>query len=292
LISYAAFYHNSTMYHIKHFFIPSEKNNYRARTLHLDFLTALLGIAVLLSFFSSAQTKILGIATNITIDRLMEKTNEVRGSHNLRALKYDGTLAHAACNKAQDMYQSNYWAHYRPEDGKSPWDFMRESGYNYEIAGENLAHGFMFSDGVVDAWMDSPTHRDNLLKPEYEEVGFCVSNGVLQNEDTTLVVQMFGKPLAQAEPTTPDIAAEKTNLLAASDQASSPVTKSSFISLDKLTLNSSLIIFSLLLIVLVLDLYFAYKMGLVRITGKHFAHLVFLGIIILAILIIKNGAVL
>ena len=98
------------MYHIKHFFIPSEKNNYRARTLHLDFLTALLGIAVLLSFFSSAQTKILGIATNITIDRLMEKTNEVPGSHNLRALTYDGTLAHPAGNKAQDMDQSDYSA--------------------------------------------------------------------------------------------------------------------------------------------------------------------------------------
>src|SRR5262249_8899486 len=48
------------------------------------------------------------------------------------------------------------------------------------------------SSGVVDAWMASPSHRDNLMKPTYREVGFAVVNGNLLGEDTTLVVQMFG----------------------------------------------------------------------------------------------------
>ena len=294
------------MYHPKHFFVPSENNNYRAKTLHLDALTVLLGIAILLSSFTSIQKRVLGIATNITIERLLSETNEVRTNLGLPSLSYDGTLSKAACNKAQDMFTNNYWAHFRPSDNKSPWDFMAEAGYAYDVAGENLAHGFMFSENVVDAWMESPTHRANLLRPEYDEVGFCVSNGVLNNEETTLVVQMFGKKISQAQPQPEKIAEEKpkeekslekmlvsgTNTQKPQKKEEVPVAQSEFISLDKITFNSSLILFSLLLLVFVTDLYFAHRMNLIRITGKNVAHFIFLAAIIIAILIIKNGAIL
>jgi hypothetical protein len=89
------------------------------------------------------------------------------------------------------MFSNNYWAHFSPQ-GKSPWDFIVGAGYTYTLAGENLAKNFNDSVGVVDAWMNSPSHRENLLKPGYKEIGFAVVNGTLNGEETTLVVQMFG----------------------------------------------------------------------------------------------------
>ena len=46
----------------------------------------------------------------------------------------------------------------------------------------------------MTAWMNSPTHRDNVLRKDFTEVGFAVVDGTLGGEQTTLVVQMFGKP--------------------------------------------------------------------------------------------------
>src|SRR3972149_9762200 len=92
------------------------------------------------------------------------------------------------------MFQENYWSHYSP-DGKTPWDVILGAGYKYEYAGENLAKNFLFSNGFVDAVMNSTTHRDNLLKKEYTEVGYAIVNGTLNGEQTTLVVQEFGKPM-------------------------------------------------------------------------------------------------
>jgi len=80
-------------------------------------------------------------------------------------------------------------------------DFIKSSGYTYALAGENLAKNFTDSGGVVNAWMASPTHRDNILKSGYRDVGFAIVNGVLNGEETTLVVQMFGSAtVAQAPP--------------------------------------------------------------------------------------------
>src|SRR3989339_942509 len=176
-------------------FIPHENNNFRARSLHTDFLGLYLIFALVLSFSFKqiGLNNVLGFATDITVDKLFELTNQQRSQNGLSALSYNSKLAAAANQKAQDMFAKNYWAHYSPS-GTTPWDFILNFGYQYEYAGENLAKNFLFSDGVVDAWMKSQTHRDNILKSEYAEVGYAIVNGTLNGEQTTLVVQMFGKP--------------------------------------------------------------------------------------------------
>jgi len=133
-------------------------------------------------------------ASSINENKLIELTNQERRSRGLSELKVNSTLYLAAKNKAKDMFQSQYFDHYSP-DGKSPWYFIKNAGYDYEKAGENLAMDFATSEGITNAWMASNTHRANILKPEYEEIAIATVEGKLNNQSTILVVQMFGKPL-------------------------------------------------------------------------------------------------
>lgn len=136
---------------------------------------------------------ILGFASNISTDSIISLTNQARERNGLSSLRYNNALAAAAYSKAQHMFANDYWAHIAP-DGTNPWYFFKEANYDYLFAGENLARDFNDSSGVVDAWLASPTHRDNLLGGRYSEIGVAVVNGVLGGEQTTLVVQMFGAP--------------------------------------------------------------------------------------------------
>jgi uncharacterized protein YkwD len=97
------------------------------------------------------------------------------------------------------MFTNQYWAHTSPQ-GKEPWDFIRIAGYTYQAAGENLARDFMGTGEMMDAWMNSPTHRANIVSSRYQEIGIAVVNGNLDGTDTTLVVQMFGRPREAAQP--------------------------------------------------------------------------------------------
>jgi hypothetical protein len=91
------------------------------------------------------------------------------------------------------MFAEQYWAHVSPS-GTEPWKWFGDVGYNYSFAGENLAKNYPTSDATVTAWMNSPTHRENLLKKEYVDVGFAVVSGELNGKKTTLVVALYGAP--------------------------------------------------------------------------------------------------
>lgn len=294
---------------IHHFFVPSENNNFQAKALHLDFLSVYLILAMVFSFLykTSIFSNILGYATDITIEKLYQLTNEERVKNGLNPLSYNEKLAKAAMEKAKDMFAKNYWAHYAP-DGTTPWDFILASGYRYEYAGENLAKNFLFSDGVVKAWMNSPTHKENILKPEYQEIGFAVVNGVLNGEETTLVVQMFGKPLSDnlainqqknnSQITENNLTTPTPALIAGVIEKTIPQTyaiektKKPIINIKTFSFNYSLILFVFLLMALVSDLYFAYRLKVVRISGKHLFHFIFLTIIIVIIISATKGAIL
>lgn len=291
---------------LHHFFIPSEKNNFRARLLHLDVLTGIIALFAIFNLSTTAIGTVLGLATDITVTRLYEMTNRKRVEQGLQALSYNGKLAEAAQKKAEDMIAKNYWAHY-PPGGGTPWDFVVGAGYKYEFAGENLAHGFMFSDQVVEAWMNSDSHRSNLLKSEYDEVGFAVLNGTLQGEPTTLVVQMFGAPASGVvasniaveakepvgktveEPTGVPTEAPKIN---EKKEISSGAVTGNSLSFDRITFSSSLIVISLLILTLMIDLGYAYRHRLLRLTGKNIAHLMFLTVVLLAVFMLTKGIIL
>ncbi len=180
---------------LRHFFVPHHSNNHRAKALHIDSMLCYVLIFAIFNFGIRIAHRefpnVLGYATDIRVDQLLSVTNSNRQALGLSPLTYNVTLSQAAALKAQDMFAHDYWAHTSPE-GKTPWDFIQQAGYSYTVAGENLAKNFSTSQGVVDAWMASPTHRDNIIKPSYRDIGFAIVNGVLNGEETTLVVQMFG----------------------------------------------------------------------------------------------------
>ena len=280
-------------------FLPKHTNNFRAKILHHDFLTVYLVFALVMTVgithLENSSGSILGYATDISTSKLLELTNVERAQNNLPALIRNEKLEKAAQAKAKDMFEKNYWSHYGPS-GETPWEFILASGYQYEYAGENLAKNFLFSDGVVQAWMDSETHRENLLRPEYTDVGFAVVNGVINDEETTLVVQEFGKPLystskvesnaPQEQPVTAtdQIVENIPNPLVLADSANAPFYAS--------YLNINLLFFSVLILALILDFYFASKLNLIHIKGKNLIHILFIGFVMIGTFIVINGSIL
>lgn len=134
-----------------------------------------------------------GIPQALGDSEFLIRTNEARAEVGLPPLTVSNALTVAADAKAQDMVEHGYWNHFRPTDQKAPWDFIKDAGYSYKVAGENLARGFETAGGTTQAWLNSPTHRANLLSEKYTEVGFATVRGTGQNgEPAYITVQMFG----------------------------------------------------------------------------------------------------
>lgn len=130
---------------------------------------------------------------------LINMTNKERKAQGLGELTYSPKLAAAARAKAYDMLAKGYFDHVTPE-GKQPWTFVQSTGYNYLKAGENLAIDYPTVTGPIDGWMASPTHRANILKADYEEIGMAEVTGKFQGRETRIVVQMFGTPQFSVKP--------------------------------------------------------------------------------------------
>ncbi len=289
---------------ITHLFIPHEKNQYQPKAIQLDFLSFYLVLALTLNFgyrlLSHTSLQILGFATDITINKLYQLTNEVRQKYGLLPLRYNKNLEKAAYQKAQDMFQKNYWAHFGP-DGTTPWQFILQNGYQYQYAGENLAKNFLFSDGVIDAWMHSQSHRENILKKEYQDVGFAVVNGILNGEETTLVVQMFGSPEqsslntpSQKNQIVPPVQAgekKETTQSPVLAQTEKELPSGKKISLISFNYHLNFVLFILLSIAFISDLYFANRLGLLHLKRKNIFHFLFLSFVILSLLIVKQGKI-
>lgn len=322
------------MFHtLRHWFTPHHSNNQRAKALHIDamfvYIFAFVIFNVSTRVISINHPDILGYATNIQVEQLLAETNAKRQAAGLSPLILNQQLSEAAAGKAADMFGKNYWAHVSP-DGKSPWDFIVGAGYKYSVAGENLAKNFQDSTGVVNAWMNSPSHKENLLKSNYREVGFAIVNGTLQGEETTLVVQMFGSrpnarvvqaaepepTLAQAPKVVPvaeePVIAQALEVTPAIEPVVIPevasVTESqektgffpAFSSVliapkfDLVTLRRdvSMIFGGVLAGIMLVDMYLAMRKRSVRAVGSSLAHVLFFGAILISMNVVLRGSVL
>jgi hypothetical protein len=126
---------------------------------------------------------------------VVQLTNAERTGLSEAPLRRNSTLDEAARMKAEHMAKNEYFAHFAP-DGTSPWYWFDRAGYRYAHAGENLAIHFTDSSEVVDAWMDSPTHRANIVSGKYTEIGVGTAKGTYEGYETVYVVQLFGTPAA------------------------------------------------------------------------------------------------
>lgn len=186
---------------VRDFFIPHHGNSYRPHSLRTRAAVATLLFIVLVEAvlltsvalrFSSQDFLAL-----VLPEAIVALTNGQRAAYNLPPLSIDPTLAQAAQAHAEEMAAKGYFSHVSPE-GNLPWVWFAKFGYSYQHAGENLAVNFFDSTDVVAAWMNSPTHRDNIVKQEFNEIGIGVATGTYEGRSTTFVVQFFGTKKALA----------------------------------------------------------------------------------------------
>lgn len=303
----------------RHLFTPHHTNNQKAKILHPSGLAFL---AIFISLFQAVITftprvfpSVLGYAANISPSEVIRLTNERRVAAGLSPLSENGSLSAAALAKGNDMLAKGYWAHFAP-DGTSPWKFFTDFGYKYRYAGENLARDFSNPASAVDAWMNSPTHRDNILNGNYKEIGIGVVEGNLAGADTTIIVQFFGAasgaapsiPVAEAKTAATTAPTKKPETLAVlSTPTPSPVvtptptptatpnnetvTTSYLVSPFDSTKNISLGVVGILLLVLSIDLIVVRRRRIMRIGGRTLAHIAFLGMVLAVLLILKAGQI-
>jgi len=199
---------------IKELFLPTEKNNYTPRFLGNKFLALVVIALSIVNFLTPGIFPSLVVktyASSISADDLISLANSERSKEGLGSLTKNSKLTAAAKAKAEDMLAKDYWSHYGP-NGETPWQFIKGAGYTYTYAGENLAKGFITSSATHTAWMNSPTHKANILKAEFRDVGIYVVDGTLQGEATTLVVQMFGSLSATANTTSPSSSSKASSV--------------------------------------------------------------------------------
>ncbi len=185
------------LHRLRNHFIPSHHNAFRPHILKKQWLIFFLTIVltaegVFVAGMALQQPGSLFLAA-VVPGEVIAFTNTERTLYSLNNVQENILLSGAAQAKAEDMAKAGYFAHVGP-DGKEPWAWIQESGYAYSYAGENLAVRFLESKDVVEAWMASPTHRANIVKQAYTEIGVGVAEGAYEGRPATFVVQYFGAP--------------------------------------------------------------------------------------------------
>ncbi len=219
--------------------IPSVHNK---RIPHLIRPHGLLLLALLIfgmqlgyNVIVSGHATLFAYETEVTQPELLQDINASRVEGKVNPLKNNVALTNAATLKATDMIQNQYWAHDAPS-GTTPWHWFEVANYPYQHAGENLAKNFHTSNGVVNAWILSRAHRENLLNPDYQDVGVAVKSGVVQGKEVTIIVALFGtqKSAAAIDSVSPDTTAPsfgQSNILASPARIKTLATPLSLITL-------------------------------------------------------------
>lgn len=179
-----------------HGFIPHHHNSHWPHILRPK---ALLSYGVFLILVKLAAAGILFISfpdqarlSQEIIDQMLKFTNQTREEYGLPPLNINAQLSKSANIKAQDMANKGYFSHYTPE-GYAPWYFIDENEYNYQLAGENLAMNFTKASVVQQAFMASPGHRENILHPDFEDIGLAVVYTEMEGRPTQIMVEYFGR---------------------------------------------------------------------------------------------------
>ena len=195
------------LFKIKNWFWPNKENNFQPGVLKDRVICICILLFLLSKVLCSFQLILIqqsALFADLNAQKIIALTNDIRQQYGLSPLKENPLLDAAAKQKAEDMFQNNYFSHFSPT-GVSPWYWINKSGYNYHYAGENLAMNFIDSEEVVRAWLNSPGHRENLLNDNYQDIGIAVlpADFSKQGINQPIVVQLFGSPqTGKVKPTT------------------------------------------------------------------------------------------
>lgn len=167
------------------------------------------------------------VASDLTIENILNSVNSERGQRNLATLNTNAMLSSAAQSKSDDMVARHYFAHVDPE-GNYIWVKIVGAGYiPYLQLGENLAIEFSDTESLVSAWMNSPTHRANLLNEGFRDQGMGVTFGNSgQGQYHSAIANTFGTLLVKKAVALPEpLPAPAQNPPAAPPAAPKPTPK-------------------------------------------------------------------
>ncbi|WP_242059955.1 CAP domain-containing protein [Oscillatoria sp. FACHB-1407] len=119
---------------------------------------------------ASQTTDTLNSTSPTFVERVVSLTNAFRQQFGLQPLTLNSKLNTAAQTHSQNMAVQDFFSH-TGADGSQPWDRMTRAGYRWSRAAENIAAGQQTPEAVVDAWMNSPGHRANILNANFREIG-------------------------------------------------------------------------------------------------------------------------
>lgn len=228
---------------LKHHFVPHAENNYHPQIFHskraifysLFFIAIkafVIGFSVFLPFEAYMASDVLTAQAN----KILALTNDVRVKEGIPTLDRVVLLDQTASARALDMAENGYFSHAGP-DGHTFAYFMKATNHRYVTSGENLAMGFQTANEVVDAWIKSPGHYENLIEPEFKEFGIGISEGVYDGASTIFIAEHFGDLISlqkESVPTTTDTGAkEYVQVASAPQQTPTTVTATMVIPLKE-----------------------------------------------------------
>lgn len=130
----------------------------------------------------------------ISSDQILKIINSKRIENGSSPLSVNNKLIIASNNKAKYLIENKTFEHNSKNKKFSDW--AKESGYEYSFIGENLAENFKTSDAVIEAWLKSESHKENLLNKNFTETGISVA----ELDGRIVVVQIFGRPRTYSLP--------------------------------------------------------------------------------------------
>jgi uncharacterized protein YkwD len=125
--------------------------------------------------------------------QIHQRINEIRQENGLDRLENNERLVQVARDYSQKMARQEFFSHTGPE-GSTPAERVRSAGINYRVVGENLFKSTNAPEPVslaVEGWMNSPGHRENILRDAFTETGI----GIWRDGNTYYVTQLFMRPL-------------------------------------------------------------------------------------------------
>lgn len=128
----------------------------------------------------------------LTEQLVLLEINPYRASLGTSTLTVHPTLSAAAQAKADDMIERDYFSHLGP-GGELPWTWIKDAGYTYSGAGENLAIDFSDPGALVTAWINSPSHRKNIENGLFSDIGIGIASGDFDGRTTNVIVMFVGR---------------------------------------------------------------------------------------------------
>ena len=163
----------------------------------LSLFVALAIAAPLFAFDTSRPA----VRRGLSPESLVEAMNHERAAAGLRPLQLNAALSAAADDRMRDMFAKHYFEHISP-DGIDPFTWAERHGYDYRAIGENLAVGYRTAGDIVDGWMHSEGHRQNVMGRDYDDVGIAIAVDAPRRPfGGPTVVAVYGSQAAHATAT-------------------------------------------------------------------------------------------